>query len=106
VGHLQANGLDVEAKDVTDAQLVRIKSQYGVPDRLSGCHTALVDGYVVEGHVPADLILRLLNERPEVVGLTVPGMPIGSPGMEGPDAEPYDVLTFDGEGRVEVYGRR
>jgi hypothetical protein len=106
VGHLQANGFDVEAKNVAEEQLLRIKSQYGVPGRLSGCHTALVDGYVIEGHVPADLILRLLEERPEVVGLTVPGMPVGSPGMEGPNPEPYDVLTFDREGRGEIYAHK
>jgi hypothetical protein len=106
VGHLQANGFKVEGKDVTDAQLVQIKAQHGVPRELSSCHTGLVGGYVVEGHVPADVVLRLLEERPEVVGLAVPGMPEGSPGMEGPNPEPYDVLTFDPQGRVGVYTSR
>lgn len=106
MGHLQANDFDVETREVTDAQLLEIKSRYGVPRSLEGCHTAVVEGYVIEGHVPADVILRLLEEKPEVVGLSVPGMPIGSPGMEGPNPQHYDVLTFDREGRAEVYERR
>ena len=85
MGHLQANDFEVVAKDVMNAQLVEIKSEYGVPQRLEGCHTAIVEGYVIEGHVPADVIMRLLDEKPEVVGLSVPGMPVGSPGMEGPN---------------------
>ena len=70
---------------------------------MSSCHTALVDGYVVEGHVPAAAIARLLDQRPRVRGLTVPGMPIGSPGMEGDEPEPYDVMTFDERGRTSVF---
>lgn len=79
-----------------------------MPQALHSCHTAVVDGYVIEGHVPADLIDRLLRERPAVVGLAVPGMPIGSPGMEAPGqaAERYQVLTFDQEGRTTVYASR
>ena len=75
---------------------------------LESCHTAVVDGYVVEGHVPADLVHRLLDERPDVKGLAVPGMPIGSPGMETPGRQPerYQVLTFDRDGTVEVYATR
>ena len=75
---------------------------------LESCHTAVVGDYVVEGHVPADLIHRLLDEGPDVKGLAVPGMPIGSPGMETPDREPerYQVLTFDRDGNVEVYATR
>ena len=75
---------------------------------LESCHTAVVDGYVIEGHVPADVVRRLLDERPDVKGLTVPGMPIRSPGMETPGREPerYQVLTFDGDGAVEVYATR
>lgn len=106
MGHLQESGIKVEAKDVTSTELVQIKAKYGVPRHLEGCHTGLVDGYVIEGHVPADLIVRLLEEKPEVVGLTVPGMPVGSPGMEGPHPEHYDVLTFDTEGRTTVYDSR
>ncbi len=72
--------------------------------RLRSCHTALVDGYLLEGHVPSADIERLLTERPQVTGLAVPGMPIGSPGMEmGGGVQPYDVISFDGEGRTEVF---
>jgi hypothetical protein len=67
---------------------------------------ALVDGYVIEGHVPADLIYKLLKEKPPVLGLAVPGMPAGSPGMEGGKPEPYEVLTFDKDGRTTVYAKR
>jgi hypothetical protein len=88
--------------------LAPVKRKLGVPQALHSCHTAVVDGYVIEGHVPADLIDRLLRERPAVVGLAVPGMPIGSPGMEAPGqaAERYQVLTFDQEGRTTVYASR
>jgi hypothetical protein len=106
VGHLQANGFNVKTNDLTDSQLDAIKTKYGVPKTLTSCHTAIVEGYVVEGHVPADLILRLLKERPAVVGLAVPGMPLGSPGMEGPNPQPYDVFSFDQNGRARVYARR
>jgi len=79
-----------------------------VPRALQSCHTAVVEGYVIEGHVPADLIDRLLRERPSVVGLAVPGMPVGSPGMEAPGraAERYQVLAFDQKGRTTVYASR
>jgi len=106
VGHLQANGFKVQKKDVFGKQFTDVKSKYGVPQRLYSCHTAVIDGYVIEGHVPADLIKRILKERPAIVGLAVPGMPVGSPGMEGPKPEPYEVLTFDKQGRTTVYARR
>ena len=77
-----------------------------MPERLYACHTALIDGYVIEGHVPADLIFKLLKEKPAVVGLAVPGMPAGSPGMESGPPEPYEVLTFDKTGRTTVYAKR
>ena len=85
-----------------------IKRQLGVPRELESCHTAAVEGYVIEGHVPADLIDRLLRERPAVVGLAVPGMPVGSPGMEAPGqaTERYQVLTFDQKGRTAIYAAR
>lgn len=85
-----------------------IKRKLGVPPALQSCHTALVEGYVIEGHVPADVIDRLLRQRPTVVGLAVPGMPSGSPGMEVPGRLPdrYKVLTFDREGRTTVYAKR
>jgi len=106
VGHLQANGFRVQKKDVFGKQFTDVKSKYGVPQRLYSCHTAVIDGYVIEGHVPADLIKRILKERPAIVGIAVPGMPVGSPGMEGPKPEPYEVLTFDKQGRTTVYARR
>jgi hypothetical protein len=106
VGHLQANGFKVQNKDVFGKQFTDVKSKYGVPQRLYSCHTAVIDGYVIEGHVPADLIKRMLKERPPIVGLAVPGMSVGSPGMEGPKPEPYEVLTFDKQGRTTVYARR
>ena len=83
-----------------------IKARYSVPVKLQSCHTAIVDGYVLEGHVPKTEVIRLLQERPEVIGLSVPGMPIGSPGMEMPgrEAEPYEVLSFDKQGDVQIYG--
>ena len=106
MGHLRAAGFEVKEQNV-DA-LGPIKQRFGVPAALQSCHTAVVDPYVIEGHVPADLIQRLLRERPAVVGLAVPGMPVGAPGMEAPGrpAERYDVLTFDRSGRTAVCARR
>jgi hypothetical protein len=85
-----------------------IKTRYGIPGDLEACHTALVGGYVVEGHVPADLIVRLLRERPQVVGLAVSGMPTGSPGMEAPSspAQPYQVFSWDRGGKRSVFATR
>lgn len=104
VEHLRANGFDVTGADVSD--LTQVKDRYGVPSELAACHTAIVDGYVVEGHVPADVVQRLLKERPAVAGIAVPGMPVGSPGMEGRYREPYNVLTFDRDGKTQIYARR
>ena len=101
VRHLEENGFSVVAHDVDDMAPVKVEN--GVPPHLSSCHTARVEGYVVEGHVPASDIARLLEQRPRIVGLSVPGMPIGSPGMEGPNPVPYRVLSFDAQGRVEVF---
>jgi hypothetical protein len=100
IEHLESNGFSVHATDVPD--LAPIKAENGVPRRLASCHTAFVDGYLVEGHVPAADVRRLLRERPKVSGLAVPGMPIGSPGMEGPNPERYQVLSFGPEG-VSVF---
>jgi len=88
--------------------LTPLKQRHGVPRELSACHTAVVDGYVVEGHVPADVIDRLLRERPPLAGVAVPGMPVGSPGMEVPGrpAERYSVVGFDRAGRTRVFERR
>jgi hypothetical protein len=79
------------------------RRRYGIPEALGGCHTAVVDGYAVEGHVPAREIKRLLAERPKARGLAVPGMPAGSPGMEGAKAQPYDVLLVKSDGTATVY---
>ena len=88
--------------------LAPVKRKLGVPPALQSCHTAVVEGYVIEGHVPADLIDRLLRERPPVIGLAVPGMPVGSPGMEAPGqaAERYQVMAFDQKGRSTVFATR
>jgi hypothetical protein len=106
VAHVRAGGFPVTPEDRDD--LAPIKRQHGVPSALQSCHTALVDGYVIEGHVPADLIDRLLRERPTIAGIAVPGMPIGSPGMEVPGRAPerYQVLTFDATGRTTVFASR
>lgn len=86
------------------AELAEIKKQHGVPAQLNSCHTGLVGGYVIEGHVPGDILLRFLKEKPNVAGIGVPGMPVGSPGMPGP-LQPYDVFTFDRKGQLKVYAR-
>jgi hypothetical protein len=106
VGHLRASGYPVKAENVPD--VTPIKRRYSVPERLQACHTALVEGYVVEGHVPADLIDRLLRERPRAAGLAVPGMPAGSPGMESSSqaSESYQVLIFDRSGKTAVFATR
>jgi len=104
VEHLASNGFKVETMDMPDLSL--LKQKHGVADELQSCHTALVDGYVVEGHVPAEVVRRMLKERPQIAGLAVPGMPMGSPGMEGPTKERYDVLTFDRAGRTTVYSQQ
>ena len=102
---MRTNGFDVKALDVEDIDTV--KRTYGVPPALGSCHTSLVGGYVVEGHVPADAVTRLLRERPKVAGLAVPGMPVGSPGMEvGDRKEPYVIASFDKAGNAAVYERR
>ncbi len=96
VDHLTENGFTVEAEDVVD--LDRVKQMAGVPGHLQACHTAVVDGYTIEGHIPATAIKKLLDERPNVKGLAVPGMPAGSPGMPSPAPEPYDVIAFGTDG--------
>jgi hypothetical protein len=89
-----------------NSKLVGVKDKYNVPEKLRACHTAVIDGYVIEGHVPADLIDKLVKEKPQVLGLAVPGMPIGSPGMEGGKPEPYNVMSFDKNGKIVVYAKR
>ncbi len=99
VQHMQANGFRVEVHGVDD--VTSIKSRFGVPDMLWSCHTAVVDGYAIEGHVPAEDVKRLLRERPKVRGLAVPGMVPGSPGMAGP-AQRYATIAF-AEGGNRAY---
>jgi hypothetical protein len=101
VDHLKAQGFAPKTTEMVN--LTAVKTKYAVPKALQTCHTAIVGGYVIEGHVPAEDIKRLLKERPPVVGLAVPGMPIGSPGMEGPNPDRYDVVSFDKEGKTKVF---
>jgi hypothetical protein len=101
VKHLRASGFTVKTVEVTDLRAIR--QRFGVPDRLAACHTAVIGGYVVEGHVPASAVKRLLAEMPSVVGISVPGMPNGSPGMEGPKAEAFSSLAFDERGGARVF---
>ncbi len=99
--HLRRAGFAVTETPTADMEAV--KARAGVPDALRSCHTAFVDGFVLEGHVPAELVERLLRERPSVIGLAVPGMPMGSPGMEGPEPEPYDGIAFDRSGASRIF---
>lgn len=103
IKHLEANGHSVVTKDTED--LDALKKLAGVPEPLQSCHTAMVEGYVIEGHVPAKDIERLLAERPKATGLAAPGMPSGSPGMEGGTPEKYDVLLFQSDGSTSIYAR-
>lgn len=100
---MERNGYTVQIEDAQN--LSEIKASYQVPSELQSCHTAIVDGYVVEGHVPVEEIERLLVERPNILGLAVAGMPVGSPGMEveGASPQPFDVVTFDSSGGMEVF---
>ena len=101
VDHLRRNGFRVSVTNVDD--LDPVKKRAGVPYALESCHTAFVDGYVVEGHVPAENIHKILADRPKIIGLSVPGMPTGSPGMEGSDREHYKVYSFAAKGRSKVF---
>jgi len=101
VEHARANGFQVTVRDVPGT--AEYRRRYGVPEALQSCHTAIVEGYTIEGHVPAAEMRRLLKERPKARGLAVPGMPLGSPGMEAARRDPYSVLLFDAGGRVSVY---
>lgn len=104
IEHMQRNGFRVVARNVDD--VAPIKARHRVPETLASCHTAVVGGYAVEGHVPAETVKRLLKERPaDVAGISAPGMPQGSPGMESPTPQRYDVVAFDGKGRSRVYAR-
>lgn len=107
VDYMRANGFTVEAHDVADAKLEEIKDTVGVPRPLRSCHVALVGPFVLEGHVPADLVRKALAEKPKILGLAVPGMPAGSPGMEmGGRKDPFDVIAFERGGKSWVYAHR
>ena len=103
VDHLRANGFTVRTTDTS--AMDDLKAKHQIPQPARSCHTALVGGYVIEGHVPAADVQRLLKERPAIAGIAVPGMPIGSPGMEVPGmkAQPYDVLAFTEEGTTRIF---
>ncbi|WP_341644437.1 DUF411 domain-containing protein [Thauera sp. SDU_THAU2] len=100
--HMREHGFKV--KEVISQEMDQIKHQAGVPRALGSCHTAKVGNYVVEGHVPAADVKRMLSEKPAITGISAPGMPLGSPGMEGPyPADRYDVVSFDAEGKTAVF---
>ena len=104
VKHLEANGFAVTVNAADPSMLDRIKRQSGIGEKIAACHTAKIGPYVVEGHVPAPDIKRLVAEQPDALGLAVPGMPVGSPGMEqGSETEPYDVLLIKKDGTTEVF---
>jgi len=105
VDHLESNGLDVEVVNVTSTAPTR--EQFGVPNKLLSCHTGTINGYWVEGHVPADLVKKLITEKPEDIrGISAPGMPMGSPGMEGPNPVQYDIVAYHADGTTSVYATR
>lgn len=104
VDHLRSNGFTPQVHEMQD--LDPIQKKFGVPKELTSCHTAQIGGYVIEGHVPADLIRKLLKERPDARGLAVPSMPPGAPGMEGPQKIDYAVLLIKEDGSTTTYAKR
>jgi hypothetical protein len=106
IEHLQARGFQVEARNVSDSQLTVVAIQSGVPADLQTCHTAKIAGYVVEGHVPAEDVQRLLKEKPAIAGIGVGGMPMGSPGMEqGGRKQPFNTMAFTKDGKQTVFAK-
>lgn len=106
VEHLRANGFQVETKDVSSDQVRAVSKAAGLPEDGTSCHTAKIGNYVVEGHVPASDIHRLLKEKPAVAGIAAPGMPMGSPGMDqGGAKEAYDVVSFTKDGKMTVFAK-
>jgi hypothetical protein len=106
VDHLKTNGFDVQAMDISAAEVRAVSKAAGLKDEDTSCHTAKIGNYVVEGHVPAADIKRMLTEKPAIAGLSAPGMPMGSPGMEqGNVKEPYDVIAFKKDGTSTVYAK-
>ncbi|MDX1506643.1 MAG: DUF411 domain-containing protein [Woeseiaceae bacterium] len=101
--HLEKAGFDVDVR--VDSNRRDVQIEYGITEDVAACHTGVVDGYVIEGHVPAADIRRLLEDRPDAAGLAVPGMPVGSPGMPGPNPQPFDVLLLKENGSTDVFQR-
>ena len=104
VDYMRSNGFRVVTYNVTD--LDAVKQKHNIASNLQSCHTTEVGGYFVEGHVPVDLVRKLLAERPRIAGITVPGMPVGSPGMEVGPPEAYDILSVDSAGRTAIFGSK
>ena len=105
VEHMQMNGMSIEI--VQSQNMSQIRNELGVPKEARGCHPSIIDGIIVEGHVPADLVHKVLKERPEgMIGIAVPGMPVGSPGMEGGYKEDYAVKVFNSKGKMYFYEMR
>jgi hypothetical protein len=103
VDYIKAEGYRVAVHDVTDLQAV--KTTHGITDDLQSCHTAVVNGYLIEGHVPIEDVKRMLKDRPQIAGIAAPGMPMGSPGMEGPVKDKYDIIAFGKDGTRKVYAK-
>jgi hypothetical protein len=101
VEYMEANGFTASTTNMPDVTPIKVSN--GLPPRLSSCHTTLVGGYVIEGHVPVSDIRRLLKEKPAIAGLAAPGMPAGSPGMDVPNSPAYDIIAFDKTGKTSVY---
>jgi hypothetical protein len=107
VDHMKAAGFDTASSVMVQAELDKVAPRQKVPESLRSCHTAVVGKYVIEGHVPADVVRQLLKEAPaSVVGLSAPNMPVGSPGMEGPNAKPYSIMAFKADGSSYEYAKR
>ncbi len=96
--YLRENGFEVEVKPTND--LTRISREAGVPENFQGCHTTFIDGYVVDGHVPVNAVRKLLSERPEIAGIALPGMPLGSPGMGGEKTGPFEIYAVTKDGKA------
>ena len=105
VDHMKKSGFDVQAMDVSSADVRAVSKAAGLKDEDASCHTAKIGNYVVDGHVPADDIKRMLKEKPAIAGLSAPGMPQGSPGMEQGSKEPYDVVAFTKDGKTTVFAK-
>ncbi len=101
--YLSRRGMEVESKVISNEERMRIAEEYGIPADKGSCHTTVVGDYVVEGHMPHEVIEKLLQEKPDIEGITLPGMPTGSPGMPGRKAEPFTIYSFDEHGATEVF---